>query len=192
MKTLHLNLASRPYRDYRPVWLVASILTIASAVFLIYNVHAAYQYFVNTKTTRGEIERLQRETVEESRRARQLQADMRRFDRKALNSQSRFINSQIAERAFSWSTLLDQLERVTPSNVRLMSLNPSVSTEGIVHLRMACVAKTPSGLVEMIRRLQSDPHFIRPFPESEAILETGLHQFTIGTDYRSDARGVLP
>lgn len=192
MKTLHLNLASRPYRDYRPVWMVASILAIASAIFLINNAHAAYQYFVNTKTTRGEIERLQRETAEETRRARQLQSDMRRFDRKALNTQTRFINSQIMERSFSWSALLDQLERVAPSNVRLLSLNPTVSNEGIIHLRMVCVAKTSNGLVEMIRRLQRDPHFIRPFPESEAVLENGLHQFTIGTHYRADTGSVLP
>lgn len=190
MKTIHLNLASRPFRDYRPVWGVAAALAIASAIFLIYNGQTAYQYFVNTKTTRGEIDRLQREVAGETRRAREIQAEIRRFDRKSLNLQTKFINGQIAERAFSWSELLDQLERVVPRDVRLVSLNPTVTQQGITHLKMRCVAKSSNGLVEMLRRLQSDPHFAHAVPESEDVLEGGLHEFAISTDYLPEPRGL--
>lgn len=192
MKTLHLNLASRPYRDYRPVWMVAAVLAILSGILLVNNVHTAYRYFVNTKTTRVEIERLQSEASQETRRAQLLQADIQRFDRKALNTQTQFINAQIAERAFSWSRLLDQLERVVPNDVRLVSLNPSVAPDGTTHLFMSCLAKSPSGMVELLRRLQRDPHFDRTLPRSEATLETGLQEFRIETDYRPDAPGVIP
>jgi type IV pilus assembly protein PilN len=191
VRTLHLNLASRPYRNYRPVWLVAAVLAVASAIFLVNNAQTAYHYFVNTKTTRGEIDRLQKESTEESRKAKQIQDQIRRFDRKALNSQSKFINAQIAERAFSWSELLDQLERVVPSDVRLVSLDPSISADGTTHLRMTCLAKSPSALPSLIQRLQGDPHFERPFPQSEVTREDGLQQFTIEADYRPGPRGLL-
>jgi type IV pilus assembly protein PilN len=191
VRTLHLNLASRPYRNYRPVWLVAAALAVASVIFLVNNAQTAYHYFVNTETTRAEIDRLQRESTEESRKAKQIQDQIRRFDRKALNTQSKFINAQIAERAFSWSELLDQLERVVPTDVRLVSLDPNISDDGKTHLRMTCVAKSPRALPTLIQRLQGDPHFLRPFPKSEETREDGLQQFTIETDYHPGPRGLL-
>lgn len=192
MKALHLNLASKPYRDYRPIWAVAAVMAVLSGILLVNNAQTAYRYFVNTKTTRAEIERLQRGAGEESRRARQLQNDILRFDRKTLNIQTRFINAQIAERAFSWSRLLDQLERIVPHDVRLVSLNQSVTPDGPTHLTMVCLAKSPNGMVELLRRLQRDPHFDRTLPQSEATLETGLHEFRIETDYRPEPPGVIP
>jgi type IV pilus assembly protein PilN len=191
VRTFHLNLASRPYRNYRPVWLVAAVLAVASAIFLVNNAQTAYHYFVNTKTTRGEIDRLQKESTEESRKAKEIQDQIRRFDRKALNSQSKFINAQIAERAFSWSELLDQLERVVPADVRLVSLNPSISDDGKTRLRMTCLAKSASALPILIKRLQGDPHFKHPFPKTEETREDGLQLFTIETDYQPGPRGLL-
>lgn len=190
MKALHLNLASRPFRDYRPVWTAVAAMGLVSVVLVLYNAHTAYRYFVNTKTTRSEIDRLQRETAAEKRRTEALQTEVRQVDRKRLNNQSEFINAQIAERAFSWSSLLDHLERVVPKDVRLLNLNPSVTKEG-TQLQMTCLAKSSNGLVEMLRRMQSDPHFIGPFPRSEDVLDNGLHQFSIETAYRPDPIGML-
>src|SRR5688500_6487056 len=102
MRALHLNLASRPFRDYRPVWLVAAALAILSVLMLIDNVRTGYRYFANTEAKRTEIDRLQKLTDEEVRQARNIQEEMRGFDRMSLNMQTRFINGQIAERAFSW------------------------------------------------------------------------------------------
>jgi type IV pilus assembly protein PilN len=192
VKTLHLNLASKPFRDYRPVWAVAAALAVLSGILLINNAQTAYRYFVNTKTTRSEIDRLHSESDGEARRARQLQNDIQRFDKIALNTQTTFINAQIAERAFSWSALLDQLERIVPHDVRLVTLNPSITPEGNTHLTMVCRAKSSNGTVEMIRRLQGDPHFERTLPLSETTLAMGLHEFRIETDYRPEPRVVIP
>lgn len=190
MRALHLNLASRPFRDYRPVWMVVASMGVISMILVLYNAHTAYRYFVNTKTTRTEIDRLQRQTTTERRRTESLQSEVKNVDRKKLNNQSEFINAQIAERAFSWSGLLDHLEGVVPRDVRLLSLNPSISKEG-TRLHMTCVAKSSNGMVEMLRRTQSNPHFIGPFPQSETMLENGLHQFSIETTYRPDPIGIL-
>jgi Tfp pilus assembly protein PilN len=192
VKTLHLNLASKPFRDYRPVWAVAAALAVLSGILLINNVQTAYRYFVNTKTTRSEIDRLHSESDGEARRARQLQNDIQRFDKKALNTQTTFINAQIAERSFSWTALLDQLERIVPHDVRLVTLNPSFTPEGRTHLTMVCRAKSSNGTVEMIRRLQQDLHFERTLPLSETTLGVGLHEFRIETDYRPEPRVVIP
>ena len=43
MKPIHLNLASRPYRDYRPVYAVVVLLSLATAFLMLNNIETYYR-----------------------------------------------------------------------------------------------------------------------------------------------------
>lgn len=190
MRPLHLNLAARPYRDYRPVWATVAAMALATLLLFINNVQTAYDYFVTTEATRGEIAELRTEAERERRKAQAAETAMRNVDVASLNLQTAYINAQIAERAFSWSELLDHLEAVVPKNVRLVSLDPTVTVTGQTRLRLNCVAKSSQGLVEILNNMLRYPHFSRPFPQSETALPSGLHQFQLSVDYMPAPRGL--
>ena len=69
------------------------------------------------------------------------------------------MNAQLAERAFSWSELLDRLESVIPPNVRITSVAPSFAENGLVHLSLQCEGKGADSMLVALTRLQRDPHF---------------------------------
>jgi hypothetical protein len=99
-------------------------------------------------------------------------------------TQTEFANTQLAERAFSWSELLDRLERVLPDDVRLQSVTPTFDKDGLVHLAMTCVAKSGTGLSATINHFNGDAHFANAFPASEAVEATGEHRISLSVDYR--------
>lgn len=190
MKPIHINLASRPFRDYRPVYAVVVIMALLTAFLALNNVDTFLRYRTETKTTRGDIAKLAQQIADEKQKAQTVTQRLRGFDLKLLASQTEFANSQLAERAFSWSELLDRLEHVLPSDVRLQSVTPSFAKDGLVHLSMTCVAKTGEGLSATINRFNGDPHFANAFPTSEA-QNNGEWHITLGVDYRpSIARRV--
>jgi len=191
LKPLHLNLASRPYRDYVPVYAVAATLAVLSAILLVNNGLTAYRYLVNTKETRAEIARVQTETSEEQRAAEKLEGSLARIDLKSLNAEVRFINTQIADRAFSWSTLLDTLEKVLPRDVRLISLDPTIDKEGDVVLNVSASSKASGGMVQFLKALNSDPHFQQPLPRSQNRNDDGSFTFALSMVYRPDLRMEL-
>ena len=117
MKTLHLNLASRPYRDYKPVYAVVVITSLAIAFLMLNNVETYYRYVSETQSTRAKIAQLDAEAEAEHRRAAAADAQLHNVDVVSLDTETRFINARLAERAFSWSELLDRLERVIPDDV---------------------------------------------------------------------------
>jgi Tfp pilus assembly protein PilN len=190
VKPIHLNLASRPFRDYRPVYAAVVLMALLTAFLALNNVDTFLRYRTETKTTRADIAKLDQQIAEEHRRTETLVQRLRGVDLKLLASQTEFANAQLAERAFSWSELLDRLEKVLPTDVRLQSVTPSFEKDGLVHLSMTCVTKTGEGLTATINRFNGDPHFANAFPTSEMV--TGNeYLFTLGVDYRpSIARRV--
>src|SRR6185295_11537643 len=99
MKPLHLNLASNPYRDYRPVYAVVVVVSLIIAVLMLQNIDTYYRYVSETKTTRTKIAQLESEAAKEQRTAQAIDERMRTLDVASLDRQTRFINAQIAERA---------------------------------------------------------------------------------------------
>jgi Tfp pilus assembly protein PilN len=191
VKALHPNLASRPYRDYRPVWTVLAVLAIFSVALLAYNVQTAYRYFATTSDTRAEISALEASIAEERQATRTAREQAARFDSPELRRRAEFVNARIAERAFSWNQLLDDLEAVFPPDVRLVRLSPTVEKTGDVTLTMQCFARNGDGMVDLIQNMFSSPKFVRPFPANQSTSSTGLHQFVISTQYRPSVREVI-
>lgn len=190
MKPIHLNLASRPFRDYRPVYAAVVLMSLLTAFLALNNVDTFLRYRTETKTTRTNIDKLDQQIAEEHRQAELLAQRLRGVDLKLLASQTEFANAQLAERAFSWSELLDRLERVLPTDVRLQSVTPTFDKDGLVHLSMNCITKTGEGLTATINRFNGDQHFANAFPTSETAA-AGEYRFSLGVDYRpSIARRV--
>ena len=190
MKPIHLNLAARPHRDYRPYVAAVVVSSLLIAYLTVTNFDTWYRYRNETQTTRAKIESLDHQTEEEQRRADAVNQRLRAVDVRVLATQTQFANARLAERAFSWSELLDRLERVFPDNVRIDSITPNFGKTGLVHLSLQCVAKTGDGLVTTLDRFNRDSHFANAFPANEDHTDLG-YRFNLGVDYRpSIARPV--
>ena len=58
MKPIHLNLASRPYRDYRPVYAVVVVLSLVTAFLMLNNIETYYRYKHDTRNTSTKISQI--------------------------------------------------------------------------------------------------------------------------------------
>ena len=190
MKPLHLNLASRPYRDERSFIAVVVVSSLLIAFLTLMNFDAWYRYRNETQSTRARIAGLEQQAEQERARTETLNQRIRAVDVKKLAAQTQFANARLAERAFSWSELLDRLENVFPDYVRIESISPSFAQNGLVHLTMQCVARDPDGLVNTLNRLNRESYFSNAFPTTEDHTDQG-YRFNLGVDYRpSIARPV--
>ncbi|HEX6178535.1 MAG TPA: hypothetical protein VF057_09245 [Thermoanaerobaculia bacterium] len=183
MRPIHTNLAARPYRDYRPVYAVIVVASLLIAFLMLNNIDTYYRYVRETRTTREEIAALEAQTRKEREAADAAVAEIRTIDLETLGLRSRFVNAQLAERAFSWSELLERLESVVPNTVRITSIAPSFDENGLVSLRMNCEAKSSQGMLETISRFHSSPYFSNPFPGSDRIAGDG-YAFDLTVTYK--------
>lgn len=189
MKALHVNLASRPYRDTRVFTFAIVALSILTLVLMVNNIWTAIDYLSGTEDVRSEIATLEGEIAKVRKEIEASRTRIEGIDRRDMNRRISYVNSQIAERAFSWSALLDDLERVLPDDVRITELNPSIQPGGVVTLRLSLEAKEQEGIIEFLDRMLADPSFERAFPLSESLQENGTRSFEVESQYRG--QGVL-
>ena len=184
MRPLHLNLATRPYRDYRPVYAVVVVSSLLIAFMMLNNVDTYYRYIRETKSTRAKIERIDAEAQREQQQTDALTQRVHTINVKQLSDQTQFVNAQLAERAFSWSELLDRLEHLVPNDVRIEAISPSFDKNGIVRLSMLASAKTGTGMIDTLDHMNHDPQFAHAFPTTEEKNADGSYRFGINVEYR--------
>lgn len=192
MKTIHLNLASRPYRDFRAHYALLAAAGLVALGLMAYNVATAYRYLVDTKETREEIAALEEETTRERATAETMERRIAAIDAASLDRQARFINAQIRERAFSWSSMMGALEALLPGDVKLVVLNPTVDEDGTVSLSLDCVSRRDDGLIVLLDRLYASKSFKDTFPSHDGAQPDGTHRLTLQTTYLPAPKEARP
>lgn len=167
MKPIHLNLAARPYRDYRPVYAAVVALSLLTAFLMLNNIETWYRFRRDTGSTRARIAQLEGQTQQETQRKEIAERQLKGLDLALLDGQTRFVNAKLAERAFSWSALLDELESVLAQDVRLINVGPTFNPDGTIALTLNLESKSPQGMITTINRMHADPQFNAPFPSHE-------------------------
>jgi Tfp pilus assembly protein PilN len=182
VKPIHLNLAARPYRDYRPVYAAVVVMSLLTAFLMLNNVDTYYRYIHETRTTRAKIATVEQQAAAERAQAALVQRRLESVDLTRLSAQTRFVNAKLAERAFSWSALLDDLESILSEDVRLTTVTPKFTEAGPVMLTLQLESKSPDGMIRTMNRMHEDPSFRNPFPRQEMSIE-GRYQFDLHVQY---------
>lgn len=183
MKPIHLNLASRPYRDYRPVYAVVVLASLLAAFLMLNNIDTYYRYIRETKNTRAEIDRVEAQAAQERQKEKLSRQRLAGLDLVRLDNQTHFVNQKLSERAFSWSSLLDELESVLADDVRLISVAPSFEDDGNIRLSLQFASKSTDGMITTMNRMNRHPQFRNPFPNRESTAEGGGILFDLNVQY---------
>ncbi len=186
-RAIPFNFARRPFRDYRPIYLVAGAAFLVGAIFLALNLQLYAAFRKQMEGTLKQIDWLEERQASASRTAEQARAQLGTYPVSDLAAESRQLLRLAEERRFSWTALLAWLERTLPSEVRLARLSPAVGEAGEVRLSLALVGRTPQSVTRTIAALSKDPACASVELSSETGPEEGVpegHSFLLEVEYR--------
>jgi type IV pilus assembly protein PilN len=156
-----VNLATRPFVELRPLFArlrLAMGLLAVLAVVLGFVLHA-----LNAKASVAEaqMDALKAKTAAYQRERQTNEARMRQPQNMAVLDRSRFLNNLFAEKSFSWTAVMMDLERVLPQGVQVTSIDPSITKEGDVNIRLR-VSGDRDRAVQLVRNLEGSHRFVSP------------------------------
>src|SRR5262245_49256941 len=179
------NLASKPTRNFNLYFLGCILLTLFAAAFTFYNIRSLLSVFEENSALRQKIAAQDKVRADYEKEAAALRARIASIKTPQFVKETEFLNNAIKRRVFSWTLLFDSLEKVFPNNVRMLSVNPSI-TEDDIGISMEVVGKNLNDIVELIRQLQSSPAFSNIVFRSERQELDGSLRATISLKYRPE------
>jgi len=156
---IDINLASQPYEDARQFWMrwgtalgILGLLTLVLLVLDITGWLGAHKDRVVMAQTRALIADRDRTRAEADRVLNQP-------ENRTTRDQSRYLNELIERKAFSWTRVLENLEKVMPPRVHLVSISPQLDENNELALKMTVAGDSWDRGVELQRRMEESRRF---------------------------------
>jgi hypothetical protein len=156
---LDINLATRPYEDPREFWgrwgMGVGSLAVCTLLLLAYAVHS----WIDAGRDRQDIRHLQQQIAERDSERGKAQSFLDLSANRSTRDQSQFLNGLIQRKSFSWTRVFEDLERVMPQNLHVVSLHPEVNDQNQMQLDMKVAADSRLAAVELVHRMEGSKHF---------------------------------
>lgn len=164
---ISVNLATRPFVELRPLF---ARLRIAMAAFVVLAVGLgvwAHSLSVRAQAAQAQMDALRNQTLEYQTERQANERRMQQPANRAVLERSRFLNGLFERKGFSWTAVMMDLERVLPAGVQVTSIEPVVTAEGEVNIRLR-VSGQRERAVELVRNLERSQRFLQPRLANEA------------------------
>jgi len=170
---LDINLASQPYQDAREFWLrwgtglvVTTILTIALLIFTIMSWFAARVDHATIANYRAQI-------AQRDQTRQRAQDFLNQPENRTTRDQSQFLNGLIERKSLSWTHVLEDLEKVMPTRVHLVSIRPEIDEDNQLKLKMVVGGDSRERAIELAHRMEESRRFTQTYIETEHSGQSG-------------------
>src|SRR5258708_9491205 len=156
---LDINLATRAYEDAREFWVRWGLGVGLLGGLTVGLRGLAVRGWTNGGRARQNIAQLQSQITERDRERATEEAFLEMSVNRSTRDQSQFLNGLIQRKAFSWTRVFEDLERVMPVNLHVVSLRPELNEQSQMQLDMKVAGDTRAAAVELVHRMEGSTHF---------------------------------
>ena len=164
---IDINLASQPYQDSRQFWTYwgtgLALLALTTALLL----YLAVTGFLRAGQDREQMANLQSKIRSFDQEQSQAEAIMNQPQNRTMREQSRFLNDLFQRKAFSWTRVFEDLERVMPAHLHVLSIHPDVSTDNNAEIKLAVGGDSRDQAVDLVKKMEASKRFKQTRIESE-------------------------
>jgi type IV pilus assembly protein PilN len=164
---LDINLASQPYEDAREFWMRWGTALAVAGVFTLVLLAWTTAGWFNARRDHSRIAEFQAQIDQRNRTRQQAEAFMNRPENRIIRDESRLINGLIERKAFSWTRVLENLERVMPPHVHLVSIHPQLAEDNQLALKMTVAGDSRDRAIELPRRMEETRRFSQTHIDGE-------------------------
>jgi type IV pilus assembly protein PilN len=191
---IDINLASHPYEDSRQFWGRWGTALALSIVVTLALVAVTVSGWLAARHDHLRIAELKASIAQRDRTRQEAEDFLNRPQNRATRDQSQFLNELIERKSFSWTRVLEDLEKVMPARVHLVSIHPELDEDNKLSIRMLVAGDSRDKALELARRMEESKHFAQTYIQTESFTAASGNnrnvdpvQFAIVATYIPDA-----
>ncbi len=156
---LDINLASQPYEDARQFWMRWGTAVGALGLLTLVLLAADVTGYLNARRDRAAIAEKRAMIAQRDQLRANAEKILNLPENRTTRDQSQFLNDLIERKAFSWTRVLENLEKVMPPRVHLIAINPQLDEDNQLGLKMTVAGDSRDRVIELARRMEESHRF---------------------------------
>lgn len=165
---ISINLASRPFVEIRPLLAKLRLAMLGLAVLAVGLAFALHSLSIKEQAASARMDAVKAETAKYQNDLSNNEIRMRQPQNKAILERAQFLNQVFANKSFSWTAVMMDLETVLPAGVQVTSIEPQLTKEGDVQIRLRVTGERDRE-VELLQNLERSRRFLAPRLVSESL-----------------------
>ena len=156
---ININLASQPYEDAKVFygqWLPLLLGLLALATFLTAK---SVQNFRDSRSIDRQIAAEQAKIDDLDKEKKTASETLNQPENSGTHDKATFLNETFARKAFSWTAVLTDLEKMMPPQVQVTSIKPGLTPSGQLQVVLNVSTPIRENANELVRRMETSPHF---------------------------------
>jgi type IV pilus assembly protein PilN len=156
---LNINLATQPYQDVKRFLSRWGAIVALVAVMTAVLVYLAISGYLQSRDVNRQIADLQAEMARLDNAKSEAIAMLNRPENRDTADRSQFLNGLIARKAFSWTQVFSDMERIVPRGLHVISIRPEINDNNQLQVKLTVAGESRDKANEMVRKLEESSHF---------------------------------
>lgn len=188
MMRLDINLATQPYEDGRRFWMRWGPILGGAGVVTLALVITAISSWLTARKDQVQISKFKDDIAKCEQERSKAQEVLDRPENRSTRDQSQFINGLIRRKAFSWTQVFADLEKMMPPELHVTAIHPEMAKDSNqLQLKLSVAGKSRDRALQLVHRMEQSPRFNLPRVDEESSTqgspEGDTEHFEIGSAY---------
>jgi type IV pilus assembly protein PilN len=154
-----INLATHPYEDLRRFWMRWGSLLGGLGALLLLILFLIIHGWDQARVAKDLIAKGEQQVAMLDGERASAESTLSRPENRATRDRSQFLNDLFERKAFSWTQVFEDLERIMPPRVHVVSIRPEMAPENQLEIKLVVAGDSPGRVLELVRKMESSQHF---------------------------------
>jgi len=159
---VNLNLASQKYEDVRRFLSIARMSIAGLSMLLLFLAFLTWINYNDTKSSSARISDLKQRIAALQAKRSAAEAFENRPENKDVNQQKNFWNAEIEKKRFSWTQILNDLQKIMPGRAYVSSVAPVLGPDNVFKVKLSIVGEKYENALDLVKKMENSERFHNP------------------------------
>jgi type IV pilus assembly protein PilN len=156
---IDINLATQPYQDARRFWMRWGVGLAGLGVFTLLLIYMTVMGFLAARSDRNLIKQREQQIAERDEERARAERLLSLPENRSTRDRSQFLNELFQRKSFSWTKVFEDLERVMPPRLHVISIQPALAPDNQLEIKLVVAGDSSDRALELVRRMESSQRF---------------------------------
>lgn len=153
-----INLASHRYEASGPVWLRWGGAVAGLALLTLILLYTALSGWITARKDRSLIAQREEQIAARDRQKAKAEETLNLASNRGTRDRAQFLNDLFQRKAFSWTKVFEDLERVMPARLHVVSIQPE-KADNQLEIKLIVAGESRDRALELVKKMEGSQRF---------------------------------